>query len=194
MLAYDFLSNPVHQPVDPYPRANLVMWSPEPLDRAVAYESSFKEMEAGPLPRVPESLRPMIMAVVAQSDPAPPPHASAPHPPSTPHSSNSHPANNQQHPPGKQHLSEWMQKNQGLSTDEQVKKLQQEQGFNKLTPQQQQSATNHLRQLNQMPPEQRQRELERVENIERLSPQQQEQLRSSAHQLGQMPPERQQAV
>jgi hypothetical protein len=39
--------------------------------------------------------------------------------PSTPHSSNSHPANNQQHPPGKQHLSEWMQKNQGLSTDEQ---------------------------------------------------------------------------
>jgi len=67
LLAYDFLSNPVHQPVDPYPRANLVMWSPEPLDRAVAYESSFKEMEAGPLTRVPESLRPMIMAVAAQS-------------------------------------------------------------------------------------------------------------------------------
>jgi len=67
LLVYDFLSNPARQPADPFPRANLVMWAPEPLDRAVAYEKSFKDMEAGPLTHVPDSLRPMIMAVAAQS-------------------------------------------------------------------------------------------------------------------------------
>jgi hypothetical protein len=129
----------------------------------------------------------------SHSSPPPAPHSAAPHPSSAPHPSGSHPPSNQ-HPPSGQHLGEWLQKNQGLSSDEQVKKLQQEQGFNKLTPQQQQSATNRLRQLNQMPPDQRQRVLDRVENMERLSPQQQEQVRGSARQLGQMPPDRQQAV
>jgi hypothetical protein len=92
------------------------------------------------------------------------------------------------------HLKEWLQKNKGLSTDEQVKKLQQEQGFNRLTPQQQQSVTNHLRELNQMQPARQQRTLDRMENLERLPPQQQEQVRASARSLGQMPPARQQAV
>jgi hypothetical protein len=130
----------------------------------------------------------------SHSSPPPAPHSAAPHPSSAPHPSGSHPPSNQHHPPGQQHLGEWMQKNQGLTPDEQVKKLQQEQGFNKLTPQQQQNATNRLRQLNQMPPDQRQRVLDRVENMEHLSPQQQEQVRGSARQLGQMPPDRQQAV
>jgi type VI protein secretion system component VasK len=67
LLAYDFLSNPARQPAEPFPRTNLVMWAPEPLERALAYENSFKEMEAGPLAHVPETLRPMIMAVATQS-------------------------------------------------------------------------------------------------------------------------------
>ncbi len=134
-----------------------------------------------------------LMAQPQHSSPPTPPHSAPPHASSVPHPSGSRPPGNQ-HPPSGQHLGEWLKKNQGLTPDEQVKKLQQEQGFSRLTPQQQQSATNRLRQLNQMPPEQRQRVLERVENMERLSPQQQEQVRGSARQLGQMPPDRQQAV
>jgi len=137
-------------------------------------------------------------ALLAQPQHSSPPasHASseAPHPPPASHASIGHPANSQNHAPGQQHLGEWMQRNQGLTPDEQIRKLQQEQGFNRLTPQQQQNATNRLRQLNQMPPEQRQRRLEQVENMERLSPQKQEQVRASARQLGQMAPDRQQAV
>lgn len=127
------------------------------------------------------------------SQPAPHTSSQAPHPPPASHPSTGH-QSSQHTPPGQQHLGEWMQRNQGLTSDEQIKKLQQEKGFSQLTPQQQQSATNRLRQLNQMPPEQRQRVLERVENMERLSPQKQEQVRASARQLGQMPPDRQQAV
>lgn len=67
LLAYDFLSNPTRQPVEPFPRTNLVMWAPDPLERALAYENSFKAMEAGPLTHVPETLRPTIMAVATQS-------------------------------------------------------------------------------------------------------------------------------
>ena len=134
-----------------------------------------------------------LLAQPQHSSPSPHASATAPHP-SAPHSPTAHPANIQHHPPGQQHLGEWLQKNQGLTPDEQIKKLQQEPGFNRLTPQQQQNATNRLRQLNQMPPEQRQRRLEQVENMERLSPQQQEQVRASARTLGQMPPNRQQAV
>jgi hypothetical protein len=136
-----------------------------------------------------------LLAQPRHSSP-PAPHASsqAPHPPPASHSSSGHQANGQHPPAGQQHLGEWMQRNQGLTSDEQIKRLQQEKGFSQLTPQQQQNATNRLRQLNQMPPEQRRRVLDRVENMERLSPQKQEQVRASARQLGQMPPDRQQAV
>jgi hypothetical protein len=130
--------------------------------------------------------------------PAPQPHASPPasHGPSEPHPQKPGPAypNSQPHPPGQQHLDEWMKKNNGLPPDQQVKRLQQEPGYGRLTPQQQQKVTNRLEQLNGMPPQLRQRYLERIENMERLSPQQQQQVRGSARMLGQMAPERQQAV
>ena len=130
------------------------------------------------------------------SSPPPPPHVSSQgsHPLSASHSSAGHQTNSQNHAPGQEHLGEWMKKNQGLTPDQQIEKLQRERGFNQLTPQQQQGVTNRLRQLDQMPPQQRQRVLERVENMEHLSPQQQEQVRASARTLGQMPADRQQAV
>ncbi len=126
------------------------------------------------------------------------PHASAPAPHSSApvHSQSSgsaHPSP-PPHPPAQQHLNEWLQRNKGLSPQEQARKLQQEQGFRQLPPPQQQRLTNRLQQLNRMPPDQRQRTLERVENLERLSPQQQQQVRGSAARLGQMPLDRQQAM
>jgi Protein of unknown function (DUF3106) len=135
----------------------------------------------------------------AQHAPAPAQHPStAPHAqnPASPYPQNStspH-SNSQPHPPGQQHLEEWMQRNQGLPLQEQINKLHQEPGFNRLTPQQQDKVTNRLEQLNRMPPEQRQRYLERIENMEHLSPDQQAQVRGSAKTLGQMAPDRQEEV
>jgi hypothetical protein len=130
--------------------------------------------------------------------PPPAPHYSTPAPRASAQpggqSNSSGRQNYQNHPPGQQHLNEWMQRNRGLSPQEQVQRLRQEQGFSRLPPQQQQRLTNRLQQLNQMPPEQRQRTLERMENMERLSPDARQQVRGSAAMLGQMPPQRQQAV
>src|SRR5271165_5970692 len=87
----------------------------------------------------------MSAGLLAQSQhSSPAPHGSAPHPSSSPHPSGSHPPGNQHPPPGQEHLGQWLQKNQGLTPDEQIKKLQQEKGFNQLTPQQQEGVTNRL--------------------------------------------------
>jgi hypothetical protein len=102
--------------------------------------------------------------------------------------------NPQPKPPGQQHLNEWLKQNQGVSTQEQINRLQREPGFNRLPPDQQQRLVQRLRQVDQMPPEQRQRVLEHIENMERLSPQQQQAVRWSANRLGQLPSYRQQAV
>jgi len=102
--------------------------------------------------------------------------------------------NPQPKPPGQQHLNEWLKQNQGVSTQEQINRLQREPGFNRLPPEQQQRLVQRLRQVDRMPPEQRQRVLERVENMERLPPQQQQAVRWSASRLGQLPPNRQQLV
>ncbi len=128
--------------------------------------------------------------------PASPPRITAPRAAPSPHPPAAGPAHPtpQPRPPGQQHLNEWMQRNQGLTAQEQVNRLHQEPGFNRLTPQQQDKVTDRLKQLRQMPPEQRQRYLERVENMERLSPPQQAQVRGSARTLGQLPPDRQQVV
>ncbi|WP_114206650.1 DUF3106 domain-containing protein [Acidisarcina polymorpha] len=130
------------------------------------------------------------------SSPPPSAHASAPsHPPAGAGRSGP-PARpgNQSRPPSQQHLNEWLQHNQGLSPQEQARKLQQEPGFNRLPPEQQQRLTQRLNQVNRMPPDQRERTLERVENIERLPPTQQQQIRGSAVRLGQLPPQRQQVM
>ncbi len=116
------------------------------------------------------------------SPPSPHVSSSSAHPPSAGHVS------------GGPHLSEWMRQNQGLSPQEQSRKLQQEPGFKQLPPEKQQQLTNRLQELNRMPPEQRQRTLERVENMERLPVERQQQIRASAARLGSLPPERQTAV
>jgi hypothetical protein len=130
-------------------------------------------------------------------------HAAAPPPSPMPSSHASPPPratapagrpNSRPSPPGQQHLNEWLQQNRGLSTQQQMQRLQSEPGFSRLPPQQQQRLMGHVQQLDRMTPEQRQRVVERVENMERLSPQQQQTVRFSASRLGQLPPYRQQVV
>ena len=133
----------------------------------------------------------------SHSAPPPAPHASTHE--SAPHSSSAHPSqpngsnHANAHPPT-QHLPDWIQKNQGLSPQEQQRRLQQERGYSQLPPDQQRRVQDTLNRVNQMPPDQRQRTLERNENMERLPPQRQQQIRNSAARLAQMPPERQQTM
>ncbi len=124
------------------------------------------------------------------------PHESAPHPSGSSHpqqSSNSGHANSAPRP-ASQHLPDWIQKNQGLSPQEQQRRLQQERGYSHLSPTEQRRLQDTLTHVNQMPADQRQRTLERNENMERLPAERQQQVRASASQFSQMPPERQQAM
>lgn len=67
ILRYEFMADaPVRQPVLPAQRSNAMMWLPEPLDKAVRHYRAFEQMEAGPLARVPDTLRPMVQALAAQ--------------------------------------------------------------------------------------------------------------------------------
>ena len=67
VLRYEFMADaPLRQPVQPAQRSSVLMWLPEPLDKAVGHYRAFERMEAGPLARVPDTLRPMIQALAAQ--------------------------------------------------------------------------------------------------------------------------------
>ena len=67
ILRYDFMAdNPVRQPVLPSQRSTAMLWMTEPLDKAMGYYRGFEAMEAGPLTRVPDSLRPLVQALAAQ--------------------------------------------------------------------------------------------------------------------------------
>lgn len=129
----------------------------------------------------------------APPPPPPQPHVAAPAPRGPEQPGYARP-NSQPKPAGQQHLNEWLRQNQGISTQEQISRLQREPGFNRLPPDQQRRLVQRLRQVDQMPPEQRRRVLEHIENMERLSPPQQQAVRWSASRLGQLPPSRQQAV
>jgi hypothetical protein len=67
ILRYGFMADtPVRQPVLPSQSSTATMWMPEPLDKAMGYYRGFEAMEAGPLTRVPDSLRPLVQALAAQ--------------------------------------------------------------------------------------------------------------------------------
>jgi type VI secretion system protein ImpL len=67
ILRYDFMADTmVRQPTLPSMRSTAVMWMPEPLAKAMSWYRRFEEMEAGPLARVSETLRPMLRTLAAQ--------------------------------------------------------------------------------------------------------------------------------
>ena len=103
------------------------------------------------------------------------------------------PPSNPPHSNG-QHLGSWLARHQNESLGDQQKSLQQEPGFSRLPPPQQQRLLNHLQQLDSMPPQQRQRTVNRIENMERLSPSKRQEVRGAAQQMGQLPPDRKQSM
>lgn len=67
ILRYGFMADtPVRQPVQPSKTSTATLWAPEPLNKAMDHYRAFEAMEAGPLARVPDSLRGLVQALAAQ--------------------------------------------------------------------------------------------------------------------------------
>ncbi len=93
-----------------------------------------------------------------------------------------------------EHLQQWMQQHNSLTTQDQQRALQREPGFNQLPQQTQQRMLDRLQRLNSMPPKQRERTLQRSEQMERLSPVQRGEVRSAMGELGALSQDRRRAV
>jgi hypothetical protein len=108
--------------------------------------------------------------------------AQAPHP-------QAHPA---QKPSG--HAGDWLRKYKDLPPAEQERILQNDPGFRRLNPQQQQQLRERLQHFSNLPPQQQLRMLNRMETWEHLTPEQKQQARQVFDQIKQLPPDRQRMV
>ena len=96
---------------------------------------------------------------------------------------------------GGDHLAQWMNRHSWMTLEQLQQALNQEPGFNLLSPQAQYRMHQRLAQLYAMKPLQRQRTLAHIEAMERLTPQQQAQVRGAMQQLGALPlAQRQQVI
>jgi hypothetical protein len=91
-------------------------------------------------------------------------------------------------------MGEWLEAHKNFPPDQQLKLLESEPAFKKLTPDRQNALRERLKKFNSMPPEKRQQALKRMEFLAKLTPQQREQLRDASKQLQGLPQERQVAV
>ncbi len=85
------------------------------------------------------------------------------------------------------HLAQWMNRHSWMTLEQLQQALNQEPGFNLLSPQAQYRMHQRLAQLYAMKPLQRQRTLAHVEAMERLTPQQRSQVRGAMQQLASLP-------
>ena len=88
----------------------------------------------------------------------------------------------------------WLQAHKDLPLDQQLKLLENDPGFKKLTPERQAALRERLKKFNNLTPAQRDQALKRMEFLAKLTPQQRQQLRDANQQLKVLPPERQVAV
>jgi hypothetical protein len=91
-------------------------------------------------------------------------------------------------------MGDWLQAHKNLPVDQQLKLLEKEPGFNKLSPDRQNALRERLRKFNSLPPEKQDQALQRMAFLANLSQQQREQLRNASLQLRGLPPDRQLAV
>jgi hypothetical protein len=91
-------------------------------------------------------------------------------------------------------MGDWLQAHKDLPLDQQLKLLESEPGFKKLSADRQGALRERLKKFNSLPPAQREQAVKRMEFLSKLSPQQRQQLRDANQQLKGLPPERQVAV
>jgi hypothetical protein len=88
-------------------------------------------------------------------------------------------------------MGSWLQAHKNLPPDQQLKLLENDPGFKKLSPERQAALRERLQKFNSLPPEKKDQALERMEFLSKLSPQQRQQLRDANRQLQGLPQERQ---
>ena len=95
------------------------------------------------------------------------------------------------HGPGP-HMGDWFRRNEALPLDQQLKKLEQNPDFQRLTPDRQQRLRERLQNFNSLPPEQKNRILQRMETYEHLPPEQQQRVHEMFRQYRGLPEDRRQ--
>jgi uncharacterized protein DUF3106 len=91
-------------------------------------------------------------------------------------------------------MGDWLQTHKNLPPDQQLKLLEKDPAFKRLSPQRQNELRERLKKFNSLPPEKREQALQRLDYLAKLTPQQRQQLRDANQQLKGLPPERQVAV
>jgi len=91
-------------------------------------------------------------------------------------------------------MGDWLQAHKDLPLDQQIKILESEPGFKKLSADHQEALRERLKKFNSLTPAQRDQAMKRMEFLAKLTPQQRQQLRDANQQLKGLPPERQVAV
>jgi hypothetical protein len=108
-----------------------------------------------------------------------------------------HPGQNrmpQNRPQGQRHAGDWLRRYQGLPPAERERALQNDPGFRRLAPEQQQLLRQRLQHFSNLPPQQQQRMLNRMETWEHLTPGQKQEVRQLFGRMQQLPPDRQRMV
>jgi hypothetical protein len=95
---------------------------------------------------------------------------------------------------GGKKMGDWLQAHKNLPPDQQLKALESDPFFKRMTPERQNEVRERLKKFNSLPPEKRDQALQRMEFLAKLSPQQREQLRNANQQLKGLPQDRQVAV
>ena len=92
------------------------------------------------------------------------------------------------------HAGQWLREHGDDPPEKQMKELQSDPNFRRLSPERQQQFINRLNRLNSMPAQRREQTLNELDVIEHMTPQQRERARGLFSDLRRMPDERQRAV
>ena len=88
----------------------------------------------------------------------------------------------------------WLEAHKDLPLDQQLRLLESEPGFKKLSPERQNALRDWLKKFNSLPPKKRDQALQRMAFLSKLSPQQRQQLHEANQQLQSLPPDRKVAI
>ncbi len=95
---------------------------------------------------------------------------------------------------GQGHAGDWLRHYQGMTPGERERALQNDPGFRRLAPEQQQLLRQRLQHFFSLPPRQQQLMLNRMETWEHLTPGQKQEARQVFSRMQQLPPERRRMV
>jgi hypothetical protein len=95
---------------------------------------------------------------------------------------------------GKRNMGEWLRAHKDLPLDQQLKELEKEPAYQRLSPQKQTAYREWVQRFNGLPPEKQEQTLKNIDFLAKLTPQQRQQLRDTNHQIQGLPAERRIAV